>query len=96
MSLSRLIPLTIFAAALTACNGDTPEEGQAAGQVLEGTISDQMLPVDQVRSEAPLADPTTARRASTGGAEDTAEAPAQEDPEPAEEAPAAPPEAEEE
>jgi hypothetical protein len=55
-----------------------------------------MLPVDQVRSEAPLADPTTARRASTGGAEDTAEAPAQEDAETAEEAPAAPTEAEEE
>jgi hypothetical protein len=96
LSPSRLILLTIFTAALAACNGETAEEGQAAGQVLEGTISDQMLPVDQVRSEAPLADPTTARRASTGGAEDTAEAPAQEDAETAEEAPAAPTEAEEE
>ena len=96
MSPSRLIAVSTFALALAACNGDTAEEGQAAGQVLEGTISDEMLPVDQVRSEAPLADPTAARRASTGGAEDTAEAPAQEDPEPAEEAPAAPPEAEEE
>ena len=96
MSPSRLIAVATLAAALTACNGDTAAEGQAAGQVLEGTISDQMLPVDQVRSEAPLADPTAARRASTGGAEDTAEAPAQEDAETAEEAPAAPTEAEEE
>ena len=96
MSPSRLIAVATLAAALTACNGDTAEEGQPAGQVLEGTISDQMLPVDQVRSEAPLADPTTARRASTGGAEDTAEAPAQEDAETAEEAPAAPTQAEEE
>jgi len=96
VSPSRLIAVATLAAALTACNGDTAEEGQAAGQVLEGTISDEMLPVDQVRSEAPLADPTAARRASTGGAEDRAEAPAQEDAETAEEAPAAPPEAEEE
>jgi hypothetical protein len=79
LRLPRLIAVATLAAALAACNGETAEEGQAAGQVLEGTISDQMLPVDQVRSEAPLADPTTARRASTGGAEDTAEAPAQED-----------------
>ena len=96
MSPSRLIAVATLAAALAACNGETAEEGQAAGQVLEGTISDQMLPVDQVRSEAPLADPTAARRASTGGAEDAAEAPAQEDAETAEEAPAAPTEAEEE
>ena len=96
MSPSRLIAVATLAAALTACNGDTAAEGQAAGEVLEGTISDEMLPVDQVRSEAPLADPTAARRASTGGAEDTAEAPAQEDAETAEEAPAAPTEADEE
>lgn len=97
MSPSRLIAVATLAAVLTACNGDTAEEGQAAGQVLEGTISDQMLPVDQVRSEAPLADPTAARRASTGGAEDnTAEAPAEEDAGHAQEPPAEPAEAEEE
>ena len=89
MSPSRLIAVSTFALALAACNGDTAEEGQAAGQVLEGTISDQMVPVDQVRSEAPLADPTAARRASIDEAEDTpeAEAPSEEAAEPAEGAP---------
>ena len=98
MSPSRLIALATLAAALAACNGDSAEEGQAAGQVLEGTITDEMLLVDQVRSEAPLADPTAARRASSDGAEDTAgaEAPAEENAEAAEEPAAEPAEAEQE
>lgn len=47
--------------ALAACE-DEPEvvvedDGrEASGEVLEGTISDDMLPLDQVRSQAPLAE----------------------------------------
>ncbi len=45
--------------ALSACNDepevDTQDDGrEASGEVLEGTISDAMLPLDQVRSQAPL------------------------------------------
>jgi hypothetical protein len=49
----------ILAALLAAC-GEEPaaDDGRAAsGDVLEGTISDAMLPLDRVRSEAPLEDP---------------------------------------
>ena len=44
---------------LAGCGGDAPatDGGAASGEVLEGTISDEMLPVDRVRSEPPLEDP---------------------------------------
>jgi hypothetical protein len=53
-----LLALAVLAL-VAACDGETPaDDGRAAsGEVLEGTISDAMLPVDRVRSEAPLADP---------------------------------------
>lgn len=59
-------------ALLAACGGEAPvDDGRAAsGEVLEGTISDAMLPVDRVRSEAPLEDPEAfakARNAADGG-----------------------------
>ena len=46
-------------ALLAACGGDAPaDDGRAAsGEVLEGTISDAMLPLDRVRSEPPPEDP---------------------------------------
>lgn len=51
------LALPVFAL-LAACGGESTHEGQAAtGEVLQGTISDAMLPVDRVRSEAPLEDP---------------------------------------
>jgi hypothetical protein len=51
-----LAPFTL--ALLAACGGEPSGDGRAAsGEVLEGTISDAMLPVDRVRSEAPLEDP---------------------------------------
>jgi hypothetical protein len=52
--------LAPFAVALLAACGSEPsgDDGRSAsGEVLEGTISDAMLPVDRVRSEAPLEDP---------------------------------------
>jgi hypothetical protein len=95
-----LIPL----AWLAACNDAPAEEGRAAsGEVLEGTISDAMLPVDRVTSEPPLEDPeafaevqqkaadgASGGAAAAGAAE--AEDPAAEPAETAEPAAAPPPE----
>ena len=67
MSFSRLLAAAL-AALLTACNGDAPQEGEVTGEVLEGTISDEMLPLDRVQSEAPLADPTGTGRGSQSNA----------------------------
>ena len=65
MTLHRLISLAALALLLPACGDDgAPQEGEVTGEVLEGTISDAMLPLDQVRSEAPLADPSGAGRGS--------------------------------
>ena len=68
MSSSRLLAAAVLAALLAACNGDSPQEGEVTGEVLEGTISDEMLPLDRVRSEAPLADPTGTGRGSQSNA----------------------------
>ena len=74
MRLPRLLAAATLAALLAACNGDAPEEGEATGEVLEGTISDEMLPLDRVQSEAPLADPTgTARGSQSNAGADDAE-----------------------
>ena len=75
---------------LAACGGNAPanDSRSASGEVLEGTISDAMLPVDRVRSEPPLEDPAAfaeARSAREGaassGAEDGEESSAEEPPE---------------
>ena len=88
MSSFRLLAAAL-AALLAACNGDAPQEGEVTGEVLEGTISDEMLPLDRVRSEAPLADPTgTARGSQSNAGADDAE-PADEAEIGAEDAPAA-------
>lgn len=70
-------------AMLAACGeGASEQETAASGEVLEGTISDAMLPIDRVRSEAPLEDPeafaasqtegtrTSATRSAAGGEEE--------------------------
>lgn len=55
-----IAPALILAASLTACgtdSGDTgPERRTAAGQVLGGEVSDAMIPLDTVRSTAPVAE----------------------------------------
>ena len=58
-----LLPLAI-AVSLAACgDGPAADDGRAApGEVLEGTISDAMLPLDTVRSQPPLAEPEAAAR----------------------------------
>ncbi|KLI64333.1 hypothetical protein [Aurantiacibacter marinus] len=57
-----LVTAAGFALMLAAC-GDDPvpmsEDGEreASDDVLEGTISDEMIALDKVRSQAPLAEP---------------------------------------
>ena len=90
MSSSRLTAAAL-AALLTACNGDAPQEGEVTGEVLEGTISAVMLPLDRVQSEAPLADPTGTGRGSQSNAGAGDAEPADEAEIGAEDAPAAEP-----
>ena len=57
MSALRLCLLLAPAALLASCGGDQSVEDDArssSGEVLEGTISDAMLPVDTVQSQPPL------------------------------------------
>lgn len=56
----RLALMTAALASLAACGGepeaDGPERSSAAGEVLGGEVTDDMLPLDTVRSTSP-ADP---------------------------------------
>jgi hypothetical protein len=79
--------------ALSACGDeadvDVENDGrEASGEVLEGSISDAMLPLDEVRSQAPLAEPEETAAAASAPAAGPAATPA-EDSAPAAE-PAAP------
>ncbi|MFM5949292.1 MAG: hypothetical protein ACKOPM_08680 [Novosphingobium sp.] len=52
------IALLALAMALSACGGDDGKKAQggtAQGEVLPGSVSDAMIAVDQVKSQAPLA-----------------------------------------
>ena len=60
-----LLPLALLA----GCNDAPADDSRAAsGEVLEGTISDAMLPIDTVRSEPPLEDPEAFAKAQSGAA----------------------------
>ena len=81
----KILALAAPAALLLAgCNGE-PEapaetgEAEASGEVLEGSISDEMLPLDELRSQAPQADPEPEEAAGGGGSssENAAPAPAE-------------------
>lgn len=51
--------------ALAACQQEkAPQKAVAGGEILDGSISDAMLPLDAVRSQAPLAPPSGAARKS--------------------------------
>lgn len=66
----------LFVLLLSACGGDGAKKaegaGTAQGEILPGSVSDAMIPLDQVKSQAPLAPKTE------GG--DTKDANAGEDP----------------
>ncbi|MBV7259127.1 hypothetical protein [Erythrobacter crassostreae] len=76
---SLLILATV--ALLAACGDDEPvpdaateEGGEATGEVLGGTISDDMIPLDQLTSTSPPAEPTASSDgggASSGGSAST-------------------------
>jgi hypothetical protein len=53
----RLCLTLLTALALAACGGDAKKEtgGKAGGEILPASVSDEMLPRDTVRSQAPLA-----------------------------------------
>jgi hypothetical protein len=74
LALTRFLAPLVPLALLAACGDEPAEDGDgrsASGEVLEGTISDAMLPLDQVQSEPPLLAPEqapAARDASGPGA----------------------------
>jgi hypothetical protein len=75
MTDKRLIVLLLPMALLAACGEEQADDGRAAsGEVLEGTISDAMLPLDRVQSEPPLEDPEAFAEVQEEAAEDAAEA----------------------
>ncbi len=57
--MTKWIAPALLAIALTACSGDEAKKaagaGTAQGEVLPGSVSDAMVPLDQVKSQAPLA-----------------------------------------
>ena len=80
----KYLPLTILPCLLLAAcggGGDEPQDGggdgrTATGEVLEGSISDAMIPLDQVKSQAPLAKPE-AKTGEGGAAAEATDAPAE-------------------
>ena len=54
MTKSRFLA-TIALLALSACNKQTDKQVQAGGEILPGSASDAMLPLDTVTSQPPLA-----------------------------------------
>ena len=75
----RIAPIALILAsalALTACEEESAPDaepvetgGEAAGDVLEGTISDDMLPLEELTSTSPPAE----RSASSNGASSSGE-----------------------
>lgn len=70
-----LFAALIGATLLSAC-GSEPErtaddDRDAAGEVMKGTISDAMIPLDQLRSQGDPAEEAETTGHTTGGTEDT-------------------------
>jgi hypothetical protein len=62
-NLVRLACLIALPLALAACGSKEPDaKARAAGEILEGSVSDAMLPLDTVRSQPPLAPRTEAAK----------------------------------
>ena len=78
MTLRPALVLAAALALLAACNKSPDTNRSASGKVLEGTISDNMLPLDKVTSQPPLAAPTGSgkggAKAGAGAGADTAAA----------------------
>jgi len=85
-----LLPLALPLALLAACGDDaapTDDGRSATGEVIEGTISDDMLPLATVRSQPPLLPPEEQdpddKEPAAPGAEPTPAVPAEDGAEPA-------------
>lgn len=64
MTLPRSLALFLPLALLAACDKPAGKDSRSAsGEVLEGTISDDMLPLDKLKSQPPLLAPS--ERATT-------------------------------
>ncbi len=79
--------------ALAACGGDpgpSADGGSASGEVLEGSISDAMLPLDTLQSQSPPLGkpPSDAASSETPAADEPAEAADELEPAPEAEVPA--------
>jgi hypothetical protein len=63
----RNLSVLLLALGLAACGSDRKDEGagKAEGQILPASASDAMLPLDTLRSQAPLA-PQTEGESKTG------------------------------
>lgn len=95
-------PVLILAAAallaLPACSKKPETQAQAGGEILEGSISDAMLPLDTATSQPPLAPKTVSKDSGSrddgkdAAEEDKAEGDAPKAADPAPKAPAAEPE----
>ncbi len=88
--LLRIAPAGIALLALAACDSSDPEQasaagGRAEGEVLGGTISDEMIPLDQLRSQSPPLR-TAPTGTATGGSDTSASASDADEPEVATEA----------
>ncbi len=83
ITITQAHPLMLapLAVALAAC-GDDPapeasssgEVAEATGEVLGGSISDDMLPLEEVRSQSPLAPRASGAPSSSGGDSDASDA----------------------
>ena len=80
MTKSRFLA-TIALLVLSACNKQTDKQVQAGGEILPGSASDAMLPLDTVTSQPPLAPkidkaPSASKAKATDAAAPEGEAPA--------------------
>ena len=64
MTTSRFLAIATLLV-LSACNKQTDKQVQAGGEILPGSASDAMLPLDTVTSQPPLA-PITEKAPGTG------------------------------
>jgi len=66
-SLALLLPLLLLA----GCNNKPSKNDQrsASGEVLQGTISDDMLPLDKLKSQPPLLAPSEGKTTPEGVAD---------------------------
>ncbi|MBO0749860.1 MAG: hypothetical protein J2O44_05470 [Porphyrobacter sp.] len=61
-----MLPLILLAGCHKTARND---QRSASGQVLQGTISDDMLPVDKLKSQGPVLAPTEAKTTPEGVAD---------------------------